>query len=75
MLTENRLRKSIHGGTLALGLVSALPLPSLVEMVGYAGYDFVILDQEHAHRVSALSDCQTAVWRQSSVKRSWLKPL
>ncbi|WP_164001382.1 HpcH/HpaI aldolase family protein [Pyxidicoccus caerfyrddinensis] len=48
MLTENRLRKSIHGGALALGLVSTLPLPSLVEMVGYAGYDFVILDQEHA---------------------------
>jgi 4-hydroxy-2-oxoheptanedioate aldolase len=44
MLTENRLRKSIHGGALALGLVSTLPLPSLVEMVGYAGYDFVILD-------------------------------
>lgn len=48
MLTENRLKKSINGGTLALGLVSALPLPALVEMVGYAGYDFVIIDQERA---------------------------
>ncbi len=47
MLTENRLRKSIHGGKLALGLVSTLPLPSVVEMVGAAGYDFIILDQEH----------------------------
>lgn len=48
MLTENRLRKSIHGGKLALGLVSVLPLPAMVELVGYAGYEFVILDQEHA---------------------------
>jgi 4-hydroxy-2-oxoheptanedioate aldolase len=46
MLTENRLRKSIHGGKLALGLVGTLPLPSMVEMVGYAGYDFIVLDQE-----------------------------
>ncbi|QSQ24942.1 hypothetical protein JY651_08375 [Pyxidicoccus parkwayensis] len=48
MLTENRLKKSIRDGTLALGLTSVLPLPTLVELVGYAGYDFVILDQEHA---------------------------
>lgn len=45
MLTENRLKKSINSGKLALGLVNTLPLPAMVEMVGYAGYDFLILDQ------------------------------
>ncbi|MBZ4420023.1 HpcH/HpaI aldolase/citrate lyase family protein [Myxococcus sp. RHSTA-1-4] len=45
MLTENRLKKAINDGKLALGIVSSLPLPVMVEMVGYAGYDFVILDQ------------------------------
>jgi 4-hydroxy-2-oxoheptanedioate aldolase len=47
MLTENRLKKTINGGKMALGLVSALPLPIMVEMVGVAGYDFVMLDQAH----------------------------
>lgn len=44
MLTENRLKKSLNDGKLALGLVNTLPLPVMVEMAGVAGYDFVILD-------------------------------
>ncbi|NMO13356.1 siderophore biosynthesis protein SbnG [Pyxidicoccus fallax] len=45
MLTENRLKKAINDGKLALGMVNALPLPVMVEMVGYAGYDFIVIDQ------------------------------
>jgi 4-hydroxy-2-oxoheptanedioate aldolase len=47
MLTENRLKAAIAQGRLALGLLGSVPSPLLVEMLGYAGYDFVILDQEH----------------------------
>lgn len=31
-------------------MLNSTPLPLLVEMIGYAGYDFVILDQEHLMR-------------------------
>lgn len=30
--------------------MNSVPLPMLVEMIGYAGYDFVILDLEHLLR-------------------------
>jgi 4-hydroxy-2-oxoheptanedioate aldolase len=48
MLTENRLKKSLNDGKLALGLVNTLPVPVMVEMAGVAGYDFVILDPSRA---------------------------
>ncbi|MFP2930894.1 HpcH/HpaI aldolase family protein [Pyxidicoccus sp. 3LG] len=46
MLTQNRLKRTINNGKLALGLMSVLPVPAMVAMVGAAGYDFIILDPE-----------------------------
>lgn len=42
------MREALRAGRAVYGLFVALPSPSLVEMVGAAGYDFAILDAEHA---------------------------
>lgn len=47
MLTINRTRQLITDGFPAFGLLNAVPTPWMVEMIGHAGYDFVILDTEH----------------------------
>lgn len=47
MLTTNQARHAISEDRPAYGLLNAVPTPWMVEMIGYAGYDFVILDTEH----------------------------
>lgn len=47
MLIANRCRQKIHQGDAVYGLLNAVPTPWMVEMIGHAGYDFVILDTEH----------------------------
>jgi 4-hydroxy-2-oxoheptanedioate aldolase len=44
---ENRLKKILHRGEVAMGLFLAIPSPELVEMMGEVGFDFVIIDMEH----------------------------
>lgn len=48
MLRTNKLRARLEAGQRVYGLLNSIPAPLLVEMIGYAGYDFVILDLEHA---------------------------
>ncbi|MBC3885224.1 HpcH/HpaI aldolase family protein [Undibacterium griseum] len=48
MLQTNKLKARLAAGQRVYGLLSSIPAPLLVEMIGYAGYDFVILDLEHA---------------------------
>lgn len=48
MLRINRLKQALAEGRTACGLLNSIPSPLVVEMIGYAGYDFVILDTEHA---------------------------
>lgn len=47
MLQANKLRARLAAGERVYGLINSMPLPLVVEMIGYAGYDFVILDLEH----------------------------
>jgi len=47
MLRPNKLKASLRQGTPVFGLLNSIPSPLIVEMIGYAGYDFVILDMEH----------------------------
>ncbi|MFE3886167.1 HpcH/HpaI aldolase/citrate lyase family protein [Streptomyces lydicus] len=47
MLRANEVRRRLAAGEEAYGLFSTLPEPTMVEMIGCAGYDFVILDTEH----------------------------
>jgi len=47
MLLQNKLKASLNQDKPVLGLLNSIPSPLMVEMIGYAGYDFVILDMEH----------------------------
>ncbi len=47
MLRTNELRARLAAGRRVHGLINSIPAPLLVEMIGYAGFDFVILDLEH----------------------------
>ncbi|MDQ3989920.1 MAG: siderophore biosynthesis protein SbnG, partial [Actinomycetota bacterium] len=48
MLRPNAVRAKLSGGEEVFGLFCSIPSPVLVEMIGCAGYDFVILDTEHS---------------------------
>ena len=47
MLQTNRLKRALADGKSVFGLLSSIPSPLVVEMIGYAGFDFVVLDMEH----------------------------
>ena len=44
----NRTRKLLTGGGSAYGTFAVLGEPALIEMIGYAGLDFVVIDTEHS---------------------------
>ena len=46
-MRANRMKELISGGRPALGCSLMFPSPQLVEMVGHAGFDWVLLDCEH----------------------------
>ena len=43
----NRLKETLASGKPAIGTFLNVPSPNIVEMIGYAGLDFVIIDCEH----------------------------
>jgi len=47
MRRENRLKKSLRKGKVAIGPFMKFIDPATVEIIGYAGFDFVIIDIEH----------------------------
>jgi 4-hydroxy-2-oxoheptanedioate aldolase len=47
MLTVNRLQEKLRRGQEVFGLIASIPVALTVEMIGHAGYDFVIMDLEH----------------------------
>lgn len=47
MLQTNKLKAALKETRPVFGLLNSIPSPLVVEMLGYAGYDFVILDMEH----------------------------
>ncbi|MFM2035577.1 MAG: hypothetical protein RL459_842, partial [Pseudomonadota bacterium] len=42
-----RLRPALQSGMPLHGMFCGLPLPALVEMAAFAGFDFVVIDNEH----------------------------
>ena len=46
-MQTNRLKQALQAGRTQFGTFVSFPEPGLVEAIGYAGYDFVILDMEH----------------------------
>ncbi len=46
-MEENRLRQLFHSGRVVFGIFAMVPSAAMVDMIGYAGFDFVRLDLEH----------------------------
>ena len=46
-MRSNSLKTKLYRGDPALGVFCNIPSPGLVELLGWLGYDFVILDAEH----------------------------
>src|SRR6185312_2725672 len=46
-MRSNRMKELIRSGRPALGCSLMFPSPPLVEMLGHAGFDWVLLDCEH----------------------------
>ena len=44
---DTRLPDMLRSGQRLRGIFNALPSPAIVEMCAYAGFDFVIIDNEH----------------------------
>lgn len=47
MPLDTRMRAALQSGRICQGIFCGLPLPALVEMSAFAGFDFVIIDNEH----------------------------
>ena len=47
-MRPNRVKEMLRDGKPVFGTFVSLPEPGIVEAIGYAGYDFVILDMEHS---------------------------
>ena len=45
---DNRLKNLLNAGKVAIGAQLRLGSPAAAELFGYAGFDFVIVDGEHA---------------------------
>lgn len=46
-MNPNRMKRKLYAGETVLGCSIMVPSPQLVEMVGRAGFDWVLLDLEH----------------------------
>jgi 2-keto-3-deoxy-L-rhamnonate aldolase RhmA len=46
-MKQNALREKLRRGENVFGLFCSLPQPQLIELTGYVGFDFVIIDTEH----------------------------
>jgi len=47
VMKENKLKKQLRKGEVVIGPFMKLTDPAAVEIAGYAGFDFVIIDTEH----------------------------
>jgi len=56
MMRKNPLKDKLRKGEPIVGLFVGLPSPALVEMIGFIGYDYVIIDAEHG--VPDLETCE-----------------
>jgi len=47
-MRSNKLREILQSGGTVFGTFVSLPEPGIVEVIGAAGYDFVVIDMEHS---------------------------
>jgi len=46
-MRENTLKQRLNAGKAAFGVMCTFPSPAVVEMLGYLGFDWILLDNEH----------------------------
>lgn len=46
-MRENTLKQQLYAGRAAFGVMLTFPSPPVVEMLGYLGFDWILLDNEH----------------------------
>ena len=46
-MRENSLKQALQAGKPAFGVMCTFPSPPVVEMLGYLGFDWILLDNEH----------------------------
>lgn len=82
-MTEN-LRSRIRKGELLVGSFIKTPAPHIVEILGFAGLDFAVIDQEHAPISIAQMDVLTLAGRATNLpllsrrwgnSTDWIAPL
>jgi 2-keto-3-deoxy-L-rhamnonate aldolase RhmA len=66
----NKLKQILQRGEVAVGAVTQIPSTAMVEILGYAGFDFVMIDTEHG-----MFDLQTAGELIRAADGSGLTPL
>jgi len=78
------LRKRIRAGELLIGTFVKTPAPHIVEILGHAGLDFAVIDQEHAPISIAQMDMMAMAGRAAGLPllsrrwgkgRDWIAPL
>jgi 2-keto-3-deoxy-L-rhamnonate aldolase RhmA len=47
IMRENTLKQRLYAGKAAFGVMCTFPSPPVVEMMGYLGFDWILLDNEH----------------------------
>ena len=48
-MRENTMKKKLKAGQPVFGSMITFPSPAVVEMLGYLGYDWVLIDNEHGN--------------------------
>src|SRR2546422_9632593 len=46
-MRENTLKQRLQAGKAAFGVMCTFPSPTVVEMLGHLGFDWILLDNEH----------------------------
>ena len=46
-MRQNTLKQKLEAGHAVFGVIIAFPSPPVVEMLGYLGFDWVLIDNEH----------------------------
>ncbi|SDI01199.1 HpcH/HpaI aldolase family protein [Alteribacillus bidgolensis] len=46
-MQKNKVKEKLKKGELTVGVITSLYSSALIEMLGYAGYDFIVIDDEH----------------------------
>jgi 4-hydroxy-2-oxoheptanedioate aldolase len=67
---DTRLAEMLRSGRPLHGIFNSIPSPAVVEMCGYAGFDFIVIDNEHGS-----ADLQTTEHMLRAARASGIVPI